>query len=154
MMQQVPSRPKLRRVRLVTVDCNATASGAPIIRQVSDAAAIARAVLPTDREGFAVIHLDSRGSVRSVELATVGILNASLAHPREIFKAAILANAAKVILAHNHPSGDPEPSEEDFSVTRRLISAGDILGIGVLDHVIVAEHGVTSLRDERWGLPF
>ena len=68
---------------------------------------------------------------------------------REIFKAAILANAAGVVLVHNHPSGDPEPSEEDLSITKRLVEAGELLGIGVLDHVIVASRGLVSFRTRQ-----
>jgi DNA repair protein RadC len=83
--------------------------------------------------------------VRRVTVS-VGSLNASIVHPREVMKPAIFASAASIILVHNHPSGDPEPSEEDLSITRRLVQVGDLLGIAVLDHVIVARRGVTSLR--------
>lgn len=109
-------------------------------------ARLLRALLPGDREGFAVIHLDGRHVARSAELVSVGSLNASLVHPREVFKGAILANAAAVILGHNHPSGDPAPSEEDAVITRRLVAVGDLLGIPVLDHVIVAARGVVSFK--------
>ena len=76
----------------------------------------------------------------------IGSLNASIVHPREVFRPAILASAASIIVAHNHPSGDPEPSEEDLSITRRLAEVGELLGIGLLDHVVIARRGVTSLR--------
>jgi DNA repair protein RadC len=73
-------------------------------------------------------------------------LNASIVHPREVFKPAVIGSSAAVVLVHNHPSGDPEPSEEDLSITKRLVQAGELLGITVLDHVIVAGRGVVSLR--------
>jgi DNA repair protein RadC len=77
---------------------------------------------------------------------SVGSLNASIVHPREVFKAAVMASAAAVVLVHNHPSGDPEPSEEDLAITKRLVEAGELLGISVLDHIVVAARGLTSLR--------
>lgn len=144
-MISTPNRPKLRRLRLVAVDCSATVEGAPMVKGPRDAALIARNILPTDREGFVVIHLDARHRVRSIELASVGTLNASLVHPREVFKAAILANAHGIIVAHNHPSGDPTPSEEDGRILKRLVGAGDLLGIGVLDSLVITESGYVSM---------
>jgi DNA repair protein RadC len=98
------------------------------------------------REVFLVVLLNARHEVLGVETVSVGSLNASIVHPREVFKPAILQSAASVILAHNHPSGDPEPSEEDLSITKRLVEVGELLGIGVLDHVIVAKRGLVSFR--------
>jgi len=86
---------------------------------------------------YAVIHLDARHRPRSVEVVSIGSLNASIVHPREVFKAAILSGAQSIILGHNHPSGEVEPSDEDLSITRRLVEVGELLGIVVLDHVIV-----------------
>jgi len=80
------------------------------------------------------------------ETVSIGSLNASIVHPREVFLPAILHSAASVVLVHNHPSGDPEPSEEDLSITRRLVQVGELVGIAVLDHVIVAARGSVSLR--------
>ncbi|TWT91625.1 hypothetical protein Pla100_50160 [Neorhodopirellula pilleata] len=84
----------------------------------------------------------------SIEVCTVGTLDASLVHPREVFKAAILAGASAVLLMHNHPSGDPTPSREDRAVTDRLEQVGKIIGINVLDHIVVGddEGGSVSLR--------
>jgi DNA repair protein RadC len=79
-------------------------------------------------------------------LISRGSLNASIVHPREVFRPAILASAASIILVHNHPSGDPDPSEEDLSITRRLVQVGELVGIGVLDHVVIAKRGSVSLR--------
>ena len=98
------------------------------------------------REQFLVLLLNARHEVVAKETVSVGSLNASIVHPREVFKAAVLASAAAVVLVHNHPSGDPEPSEEDLSITKRLVEVGELLGISVLDHVIVASRGVVSLR--------
>jgi len=101
------------------------------------------------RELFLVILLNARHEAIAVETISVGSLNASIVHPREVFKPAVLASAASIVLVHNHPSGDPEPSEEDLSITRRLVEAGELLGIGVLDHVIVARRGVVSFRSRQ-----
>jgi DNA repair protein RadC len=98
------------------------------------------------REHFVVLLLNARHEVEAIETISIGSLNASIVHPREVFKPAILQSAASVVLCHNHPSGDPEPSEEDLSITRRLVEAGELVGIGVLDHVIIAKRGVTSFR--------
>ena len=87
------------------------------------------------------MHLNARNVPIAVEVVSVGSLNASLVHPREVFKAAILNNAAGLILGHNHPSGDPTPSGEDQALTRRMMAAGDLLGIEILDSVIVTPDG-------------
>lgn len=91
-----------------------------------------------DREFFVTLMLDGKNRITGLHVVSEGSLNQSIVHPRETFKAAILANAAAVILAHNHPSGDTAPSREDREITRRLREAGELLGIKVLDHVIVA----------------
>lgn len=101
------------------------------------------------REHFLVLLLNARHEVMAKETVSVGSLNASIVHPREVFKPAVLASAASIVLVHNHPSGDPEPSEEDLTITRRLVQAGDLLGIGVLDHIIIASRGVVSLRSRQ-----
>ncbi len=92
-----------------------------------------------DREHFVVLLLDTRHQIIGIHTVTVGVLDAALIHPREIFKPAILANAAALILGHNHPSGDPTPSPEDRAVTRQTVAAGRLIGIAVLDHVIVGD---------------
>lgn len=100
------------------------------------------------REEFRVLLLDGRHRLLGEESVSRGTLTASLVHPREVFRPALREAAASVILAHNHPSGDPTPSLEDREVTRRLGRAGRLLGIPVLDHVVVAEDGFVSLREE------
>lgn len=100
------------------------------------------------QECFLVLLLDGRHRMIREELVSRGTLTASLVHPREVFRPALRACAAALILVHNHPSGDPTPSPEDREVTRRLARAGEILGVAVVDHVIVAERGYSSLREE------
>ncbi len=89
-------------------------------------------------EVFTVVMLDAKNSVLALQEVTRGILNSSLVHPREVFRAAIAYGAAGIILAHNHPSGDPAPSADDKAVTRQLVASGKVLDIPVYDHVIVA----------------
>ncbi len=101
------------------------------------------------REHFVVLLLNARHEVMAYETVSVGSLNASIVHPREVFKPAVIAAAATIVLCHNHPSGDPEPSEEDLTITKRLVEAGELLGISVLDHIIIASRGVVSLRSRQ-----
>lgn len=111
---------------------------APKVRGPEDAARLLWSMFEdADREMFVALYLDSQHVVRGVHVVSVGTLDASVVHPREVFKPAILANAAAVIVAHNHPSGDPTPSAEDRAVTKQLVEAGRILGIPVLDHLVV-----------------
>ena len=97
-------------------------------------------------EEFCVLLLNARHEVQRRVMVSRGSLNASIVHPREVFRPAILDSAASVVLVHNHPSGDPEPSDEDLAITRRLVQVGELLGIAVLDHVIIAKRGFVSLR--------
>jgi len=90
-----------------------------------------------DREMAVEICLDTKNKPVAIHVISVGTLNSSVIHPREIFKAAILTNAASIILSHNHPSGDPTPSKEDLDVTGRLVEAGKIIGIDIMDHIII-----------------
>lgn len=100
-----------------------------------------------DRESFAVILLNARNQVICKEVVSVGSLDASIVHPREIFKNSIRRNAAAIILVHNHPSGDPTPSDDDLEVTKRLAESGRLLGILVFDHVVVARSSFVSMRE-------
>jgi DNA repair protein RadC len=99
-------------------------------------------------ERFLVVLLDGRHRVIRPVLTSQGTLTASLVHPREVFAPALREPAAAVVLVHNHPSGDPTPSREDREITARLVAAGELLGIPVLDHVVVAEQGYVSLRED------
>lgn len=101
------------------------------------------------REHFLVLLLNARHEVIGKETVSIGSLNASIVHPREVFRSAIVNSAASIIACHNHPSGDAEPSEEDIAITKRLVQVGELIGIAVLDHVIVASRGVVSFRSRQ-----
>ncbi|HUK62598.1 MAG TPA: DNA repair protein RadC, partial [Dongiaceae bacterium] len=119
---------------------------AAVLRGPDDVLAQVRDLVRARREHFVVLLLNARHELQVRETVSIGSLNASIVHPREVFLPAITHSAANVILVHNHPSGDPEPSEEDLGITRRLVEVGELVGIAVLDHVIVAERGIVSLR--------
>lgn len=106
-----------------------------------------------DRERFMALYLDARHRVRALETVSTGSLNASLVHPREVFKPAIALSAAAVIVAHNHPSGDPRPSGDDLELTGRLDRCGELLGIALLDHLVVGDADITSIREYGWPAP-
>jgi DNA repair protein RadC len=124
--------------------------GRPVVSSPADVDRLLRGrIANLDRENFVAVLLNTKNEVIESPLISVGTLSSSLVHPREVFKPAVRASAASVVLAHNHPSGKVEPSREDREVTRRLVGAAEILGIEVLDHVIVGdghfsmkEHGV------------
>ena len=101
-----------------------------------------------DREQFLAVMLDGRNAVAGFNVVSIGTLTTALVHPREVFKAAILANAAAIVLIHNHPSGDPEPSAEDRVLTERLRNAADMMGIKLLDHVIIGDGRFRSLAED------
>lgn len=101
------------------------------------------------KENFYIIAIDARNNLINIQEISVGSLTASIVHPREVFKEAIRSSAASIILAHNHPSGDPEPSEDDLIITKRLVEAGKILGIEIIDHVIVTKSDYLSLKDKN-----
>ncbi|MCM8788450.1 MAG: DNA repair protein RadC [Candidatus Omnitrophica bacterium] len=100
------------------------------------------------KERFFVISLNSHNKIIDIDEISVGTLEASLVHPREAFNLAILRNAAKIIMAHNHPSGDPEPSQDDISATKRLKEAGLIIGIELIDHIIVCKNSFFSFKEK------
>ena len=106
-------------------------------------------LLKSDREKFICMHLNVKNQIISFEIVSTGSLTSSIVHPREVYKGAILSNSASVIFIHNHPSGDPEPSIDDMEITKRLEKAGEILGINVLDHIIVASGGFYSFRQHN-----
>ena len=100
-----------------------------------------------DREQVMLLCLNTKGEPTHISTISTGSLTASIVHPREVFKTAILANANKIMIFHNHPSGDPTPSEQDKDVTKRLKEAGDIMGVELLDHIIIGDQGrFTSLK--------
>ncbi|MEO6696041.1 MAG: DNA repair protein RadC, partial [Ignavibacteria bacterium] len=101
------------------------------------------------KEHFYVISLDTRNNFIGIDEISVGTLTASLVHPRETFESAIKRHAAQIVIAHNHPSGETEPSEDDLKITKRLCDAGKIMGIEVLDHIIITKNGFLSFKEKN-----
>lgn len=120
----------------------------PPVRSPGEAAGL---VMPEMRflakEHFRALLLDTKNRVLASELVSIGTLNTSLVHPRELFRRAVQACAAAVILVHNHPSGDPTPSAEDLALTKRLVEVGKIMGIEILDHLIIGDNRYVSLKE-------
>lgn len=121
----------------------------PLVRGPESVYELCRDIRSVNREHFVGFYLNSRNQVLRREIISIGSLNASIVHPREVFVPAIAHCAASVVLAHNHPSGDPTPSEEDLAITRRLLEAGRIVGIDVLDHVIVCRESYASFKERK-----
>lgn len=123
--------------------------GVDIIRSPKDAVTVLRAYIGfSDRERLVVICLDTKNQLTAINTVSIGSLNASLGHPREIFKPAILANSAAIILGHNHPSGITKPSQDDIELTKRIAEGGKILGIDLLDHVVIGDDEYCSMKEE------
>lgn len=123
----------------------------PEIRSAQDVVEQVQGVMGhLDREEFRALLLDTKHRLMELHKVSLGHLNGTLVHPREVFKQAIRRSADAIIVVHNHPSGDPTPSPEDLAVTRRLVAAGRILGIEVLDHVILGAGSHVSLRQEGY----
>ncbi len=100
------------------------------------------------KEHFVCLFLNTKNDIIAKETLSVGTLNASLVHPREVFRAAIRCSSASIICAHNHPSGDPAPSPEDILITKRLAEAGSLIGIEILDHIIIGDGKFVSLKEQ------
>ena len=129
------------------LEADASEKPRPILKSPEDVSAQVKSQLKgKKKEHFLVLCLDTRNRLIDRKLVSTGSLDTSVVHPREVFKEAISSCAASVIFAHNHPSGDPEPSKEDVDLTKRLARAGEILGIDVLDHIIVCDEGFVSLK--------
>lgn len=122
-------------------------------KKITSAEDVANIFIPRLRdelkENFFVVCLSTSNTIIRAEKISVGTLDASLVHPREVFKIAILNNSKSIILVHNHPSGNPEPSDEDYSITKKFVEAGKILNIPILDHVIIAGGKFTSIMERR-----
>ena len=121
----------------------------PVIKSPAEVYQVAKQLLALHEEpeeNFCIFCLNAKNKIIGVHTISIGSLTASIVHPREVFKAAMLNNASAIICLHNHPSGDPEPSREDIEITRRLVEAGKLLGINVLDHVIIGEQGYISMK--------
>jgi len=121
----------------------------PIVSSVKDVILQVSYLREKTREHLMAIYLNARNELLFRKHVFVGTLNANLVHPREIFQEALKQNAASVILVHNHPSGDPEPSEDDLEITKRILEAGKIMGIDVLDHVIITKSKVFSFKERK-----
>jgi DNA repair protein RadC len=121
--------------------------------QLSTPEAVGRYLLPIfgghREERFGVVMLDAKNRLIRAELISVGTVDASLAHPREVFRAATVASASSIAVFHNHPSGDPRPSDDDVALTRQLVGAGDVMGIRVVDHIILGDGRWFSFRAAR-----
>lgn len=102
-----------------------------------------------DKEYFNIAILDTKNQVLSIENISIGTLNASIVHPRDVFNMAIKKNANAIILLHNHPSGDPQPSNEDINITHRLVDVGNLVGIKVLDHIIIGDNRYISFKEKN-----
>ena len=129
------------------LEADASEKPRPVLKSPEDVAAEVKSQLKgKKKEHFLVLCLDTRNRLMDRKLVSMGSLDTSIVHPREVFKEAVSSCAASVIFAHNHPSGDPEPSKEDVELTKRLARAGEIMGIDVLDHIIVCDKGYVSLK--------
>ena len=142
--QTNPTHPRLQ----ITVHDRAEAPRQRLIFSLDTFGIVGRELGQADREHFMVLHLNSKNMLLAKETISIGSLNASIVHPREVFKGAVMHGSAAIILAHNHPSGDTTPSREDKELTSRLCAAGDLLGIRVLDHIIVGGSWYRSLADK------
>jgi DNA repair protein RadC len=119
------------------------------IKRGADAASVIREFLAgEDREVFLAICLDGSGRINSINIVSIGCLTAGIVHPREVFKPAILSNADSIVIAHNHPSGNPTPSEDDLKITRQLFKAGKLLGININEHIIIGEDEYTGISPD------
>jgi DNA repair protein RadC len=110
--------------------------------------AIRKGIQDRAKEHFKLVLLNTRNKITGVSTISIGTLNASLVHPREVFRSAIAHSASSIILVHNHPSDDPDPSDDDLTLTRRLADAGRLMGIEVLDHIIITSRGYTSFKQK------
>lgn len=121
------------------------------VRSPEDAADIIRDFIgDSDREKFVVLGMSTKNEPTVLQVVHTGSINASIVHPRDVMKALILANSAVCVISHNHPSGDPTPSPEDIDVTERLVEAGKIIGIDVLDHIILGTNKFLSMKEKGY----
>ncbi|MFD0713966.1 DNA repair protein RadC [Paenibacillus sp. GCM10027626] len=124
-------------------------ASSPAIHRPADAAQLLMEEMRyLKREHFVCLFLNTKNHIITQETLSVGTLNASLVHPREVFRAAIRCSCASIICAHNHPSGDPTPSPEDIALTRRLQEAGELVGISLLDHLVIGDNRFISLKEQ------
>jgi len=121
----------------------------PTIIDAKDAMAQLMDLREVKREHFVALYLNARNQLVHKETISMGTLNANLVHPREVLEPALKYSAANIMVAHNHPSGDPKPSEDDMEITKRLVEVGKIMGVELLDHVIIATNSHFSFKEEK-----
>lgn len=142
----VAKRVDIVRCKLVR-ECPSIAYAQRRINSPEDAVDLVKRFLEdADREMMILICLNRKGEPTALHTVSIGTLSSSLVHPREVFKVAILCNASSIILAHNHPSGDPSPSREDLDITKRIKDAGELIGIDLIDHLIIGSNKHCSLK--------
>jgi len=143
-MKQVTAKHK-KRVNIISLKVVKESSVLYEGRKMSTPMEARKLLMPffdgMDREKFLVIYLNVKNEPNAIHTVSIGCLNSSIVHPREVYKGALMSNAASVIFAHNHPSGNPEPSQNDKNMTERLVKAGEILGITTIDHLIIGGDG-------------
>lgn len=142
----------LKRISIVSLKMVREGSILYNVRKIcspSDAVNLGRTFLEdADREALLVCCLDTKNQPQSLSVVSVGSLNSSIVHPREVFKLAIISNSASIIMFHNHPSGHVEPSDEDITITKRLKECGKLMGIELLDHIIIGSDQYCSLKEK------
>lgn len=151
MSTQIPKLPRMSLRLVLEPEPNYTPT---VIKSPPDVAKFLQWLEESPEEQFVVVHLNSKHEPIGLQVVSHGTLSASLVHPREVFKAALLANSYAIIVAHNHPSGSKlEPSREDKGTTEQLVAAGNLLGVSVLDHLLLGPgQEPMSLREEYPGL--
>ena len=122
----------------------------PVINNAKDAMAQLFNIRELKKEHFVVLYLNAKNQLVHKETISMGTLNANLVHPREVFEPALKHSAVQITIAHNHPSGDPNPSEDDMELTKRLTEAGEMMGIEVMDHMIVSKNNYFSFKEEGY----
>lgn len=132
---------KMEKVKSMLVDNNKLTSPKDVFKISSEY------LDGVDREHLVLLTLDTKNCINSISTVSIGSLNSSIVHPREVFKIAILSNSANIILVHNHPSGDTTPSKDDITITNRIKECGEILGIKLLDHLIIGDN-YTSFKEK------
>ncbi|MBT4376820.1 DNA repair protein RadC [archaeon] len=153
-LQEINGIGKAKAIQLLVINeiskrCISSKQKSPKIKSAKDAFELMHPKLSNlKKEYFKIILLDTKNKVIGIEQISVGILDASIIHPREIFKPAIKNSASRIILIHNHPSGDPTPSIEDLDITRKLTEVGELIGIQVLDHVIIGDKSFWSFNED------
>ena len=143
-----------KRINIVSIKMVKESSFQYLARQIlspSDAYEMIKEQLEgLDREQFIIACLNTKNEPTNISVVAVGTLNKAIVHPREVFKTAILSNAASIMAFHNHPSGETTPSQQDIQLTNRLYEAGELLGIKLLDHLIIGDGTFTSLKEKGY----